>query len=212
MERSCLQGVVRFAGPILTPFLLCATLTNCSRRICSSVAEGAVCWSPPDENRYIWVKPGIYTMGCQFPVTDGRTPVVTECRAGDLDSHEVTVEKGFWLAEKPATFAAYERFASQRHRDLPKAHDRYGFWLRVNQAKTRTDPIVFVTWTEASDFCEWVGGRLPSELEWEYAARAGTTGSRYGELEEIAWYVGNSGTAKIDADHASSLDQQSICS
>jgi formylglycine-generating enzyme required for sulfatase activity len=82
-------------------------------------------------------------------------------------------------------------------------------------------PVTDVSWREAVEFCnrlsraaglrpcysggddvdgedvvcDWGadGYRLPSEAEWEYACRAGTSGVRYGELEEIAWYRANSG-------------------
>jgi formylglycine-generating enzyme required for sulfatase activity len=53
-------------------------------------------------------------------------------------------------------------------------------------------PVEYVSWDEADAYCTAIGGRLPSAAEWEYAARAGTTGSRYGNLDEIAWYWGNS--------------------
>jgi formylglycine-generating enzyme required for sulfatase activity len=73
-------------------------------------------------------------------------------------------------------------------------------WLAVigdNPARFNGDdrrPVEQVSWADAARFCESLcaqtGGmyRLPTEAQWEYACRAGTTAARYGDLDAIAWY------------------------
>lgn len=63
-------------------------------------------------------------------------------------------------------------------------------------------PVETVSWEEAEEFCQKLqqisqkhySYRLPSEAEWEYACRAGTTGDYAGKLDEMAWYDKNSGS------------------
>ena len=83
------------------------------------------------------------------------------------------------MSRTPVTVAAYRRFAEATGRAMPEAP-------RFNHGWEKEDhPIVNVSWEDAKAYCEWAGGRLPTEAEWEHAARAGKEGLKYPWGDEI---------------------------
>ena len=70
---------------------------------------------------------------------------------------------------------------------------RQGFWLARTERSVDGLPVTGVSWAAAKSYCASVGGRLPTEAEWEYAARAGTSTRYYDSLPAVAWFSDNSG-------------------
>jgi sulfatase modifying factor 1 len=133
-------------------------------------------------------------------------------RADEQPVHTVRITRPFYIAKHELTFDEYDRFCEDTNRK--KADD---------EGRGRgTMPVIQVTWYDAAAYCNWLsekegltpcysgsgkvtqcdfsanGYRLPTEAEWEYAARGGPMGHGYvyagsDDPDEVAWYVLDSG-------------------
>ncbi len=153
----------------------------------------------------VLIKAGTFTMGSPTTETD---------RSSDETQHQVTLTQDFYMGKYEVTNAQFCEFLNDKcigsdgkyttadygtqiivATDDMSVKYSYGNW--IPQSGYEDYPVVNVTWYGASEYAKWIGGTLPTEAQWEYACRAGSTtaysfGDSSDSLGEYAWYDNNS--------------------
>jgi formylglycine-generating enzyme required for sulfatase activity len=159
VERSAAQSSRR-VGALLG--LLVAAGAGEARDVPIRVAN-QVQSAPPFSDPRSWVRVPAQTfqMGC--------VPQDQECSLNEQPRHAVRISRDFWLMATEVTVAAFREGARAADMFVPPQPE----W------SAQDHPVVNVSWDDATRFCASVGGRLPTEAEWECAARGGEDGRIY---------------------------------
>ena len=136
----------------------------------------------PAGMEFVWVPAGEFRMGS----TELRVgPMSVADFYGETPVTQVRISRGFWLGKYEVTQDEWAAVMGSN----PSTFSGCG-----------RCPVEEVSWDDVQGFIQRLNRqagravyRLPTEAEWEYAAHAGTTGDRYGNLDAIAWYESNSG-------------------
>jgi formylglycine-generating enzyme required for sulfatase activity len=144
---------------------------------------------------FAFIPPGTFQMGA------------SNGQVNEQPVHQVRISKGFYMQTTEVTQSQWKAVMGR----LPSKCD----WGELKGSFLGdSKPIICITWNDAQEFIRKLNGqsgdgskyRLPTEAEWEYAARAGTMGDYAGNLDSLAWYDSNSGGTTHDVGTKSAND------
>ena len=151
-----------------------AVVTDANLR--AAITATGLAWRIRDNSsniEMVLVPAGTFMMGC--------SPGDAECNSDESPAHQVTLTNAFYMGKTEVTQAQW----TAKMGNNPSSFQ--------GQSDSPSRPVDQVSWNMIQGFNTATGLRLPTEAEWEYACRAGTTTVRYGEVNVIAWYNGNAG-------------------